>query len=122
MLKHCVPHAMLPAMGAGKGLLMRLPLLFAVVASPLLTGCISTAASIVTAPVRAASQVVDWTTTSQDEADRARGREIRRQEEALGRAARQLERAERRCRDGDEDACEDAVELRAELDRLRTPA
>lgn len=101
---------------------MRAPLLFAVAALPLLSGCVSTAASIITAPVRAASQVVDWSTTSQDEADRARGREVRRQEEALGRAARHLERAERRCRDGSEEACEDAERLRGELDQLRNPA
>lgn len=100
---------------------MRASLFIAVVAAPLLSGCVSTAASIVTAPVRAAAQVVDWTTTSQDEADRARGREVRRQEEALGRVARQLERAERRCRDGNEDACETAEELREEMDRLRNP-
>jgi hypothetical protein len=101
---------------------MRVSLIIACAAAPLLSGCIArTAVDVVTAPVRAASQVVDWTTTSQDEADRARGREIRRQEEAMGRTARQLERAERRCRDGDEGACADADRLRGELDRLRNP-
>jgi hypothetical protein len=100
---------------------MRLPLLFVLGIAPLLSGCVSTAASIITAPVRAASQVVDWTTTSQDEADRARGREVRRQEEALGRVARNLERAERRCRDGDEEACEDALRLRRVMDDIRNP-
>ena len=46
-----------------------------------LTGCISTAASIVTAPVRVASWTVDKMTTSQSEADRNRGRRERKQEE-----------------------------------------
>ncbi len=100
---------------------MRILLLLTVAAMPLLSGCISTAASIVTAPVRAAAQVVDWSTTSQDEADRARGREVRRNEETLGRAARQLERAERRCRDGNRDECENAERLRGEMERMRNP-
>lgn len=100
---------------------MRFMSIIAIAALPLLSGCVSTAVGVVTAPVRAAAQVVDWTTTSQDEADRARGREVRRQEEALGRTARQLERAERRCRDGNRDACEDADRLRGEMDRLRNP-
>ena len=46
-----------------------------------LTGCISTAASIVTAPVRAASWTVDKMTTSQSEADRNRGRRERKAED-----------------------------------------
>ncbi|MEQ9663589.1 MAG: hypothetical protein RLN87_13700 [Parasphingopyxis sp.] len=61
------------------------PLLLALV----LSGCVRTAASIVTAPVRAVGQVADWATTSQDEADRNRGREIREQEERLGREWRE---------------------------------
>jgi hypothetical protein len=100
---------------------MRIPMIGAFLVAPLLSGCVSTAASIVTAPVRAAGQVVDWTTTSQDEADRARGREVRRQEEALGRIARRLERAERRCRDGNEEACGEAEELREEMEDMRRP-
>lgn len=54
-----------------------------------LSGCLRTAASIVTAPVRAVGQAADWATTSQDEADRNRGREIRAEEERLGREWRQ---------------------------------
>jgi hypothetical protein len=57
-----------------------------------LGGCLSTAGKIVTAPVRAASWTVDKATTSQSEADRNRGRELRRQEE---REAREWRRAER---------------------------
>ena len=56
----------------------------------LLSGCIArTAVDVVTAPVRAVGQVADWTTTSQDEADRNRGREIREEEERLGREWRE---------------------------------
>jgi hypothetical protein len=58
---------------------MRIILL--VIASLALSGCLArTAANVVTAPVKAGGKVVDWTTTSQDEADRNRGREIRKQE------------------------------------------
>jgi hypothetical protein len=64
----------------------------AVLALPalLLGGCVSTVASVVTAPVRVVSQGVDWATTSQSEADRNRGRKIRKAEEkarALGFAS-----------------------------------
>jgi hypothetical protein len=52
----------------------------------MLSGCIvRTAADVVTAPVRAVGQAADWATTSQDEADRNRGREMREEEERLGR-------------------------------------
>ncbi len=49
---------------------------------PLLTGgcLVKTAANVVTLPVRAGGQAVDWATTSQDEADRNRGREMRKRE------------------------------------------
>lgn len=60
-----------------------------------LGGC-RTAADIVTFPVKAASQGVDWATTSQDEADRNYGREMRKQEEAEGRARREEEKADRK--------------------------
>lgn len=47
----------------------------------LLSGCLArTAANVVTAPVKVGGKVIDWTTTSQDEADRNRGREMRKQE------------------------------------------
>lgn len=71
------------------------------VAALLLSGCVvRTAAHVATAPVRAGSKVVDWTTTSQDEADRNRGRRERRaekkQREAQRKAWRDQQRAERR--------------------------
>lgn len=66
-----------------------------------LGGCVArTAANIVTLPVRAVGQGVDWATTSRDEADRNRGREIRRQEERDAKARR---KAERRARDRRDD-------------------
>lgn len=60
-----------------------------------LTGC-QTAASIVTFPVKAAAQGVDWATTSQDESDRNYGREVRKREEAEGRAARKADKEEQK--------------------------
>lgn len=66
-----------------------------------LTGCIaSTAIDIVTLPVRAAGAAVDAVTTSQSEADQKRGREIRKQEERKGKAARKA--ARKRARDADD--------------------
>ena len=59
-------------------------------------GCVArTAATIVTAPVKVASKTIDWTTTSQSEADRNAGRKMRKQQERDRRAA---EKAERDCR------------------------
>lgn len=53
-----------------------------------LTACVSTATSIVKAPFKAVAKGADWATTSQDEADRNRGREIRKQEEKDRKAAK----------------------------------
>jgi len=68
-----------------------------------LAGCVSTAAHIVTAPVRAASWGVDKMTTSQAEADRNRGRRERKEEERERKQAkkdarqqRELEKQQRR--------------------------
>lgn len=44
-------------------------------------GCVSTAKTVVTAPFKVVGQAADWATTSQDEADRNRGRELRKAEE-----------------------------------------
>jgi hypothetical protein len=65
-----------------------------------LPGCVGTVASVATAPVRATSQVVDWTTTSQDEADRNYGRKMRKQEAREGREMKKQEKQRRQqCRD-----------------------
>ena len=78
--------------------------------APLLSACVvgkvaSTAVDVVTLPVKAVGAGVDAVTTSQSEADQKRGREIRKEEERLGRERRQLEA---RCRSGrprPEDVC-----------------
>ncbi|RIA37203.1 hypothetical protein DFR49_3080 [Hephaestia caeni] len=73
---------------------MRKILIVPVALLPLLAGgcLVKTAANVVTAPVRAGGQVVDWTTTSQDEADRNYGREMRKQEAKEGRERKQREK------------------------------
>lgn len=66
----------------------------------LLPGCVArTAANVVTLPVRAGSQAVDWTTTSQDEADRNAGRKMRKQQERDDRERQRAEKErQRQCR------------------------
>ena len=66
----------------------------------LLSGCAigtvaSTAVGVVTLPVKVAAKTVDLATTSQSEADRKRGRELRKQDERRGREERLLAQ---RCR------------------------
>jgi hypothetical protein len=61
----------------------------------LLAGCVSTVRTIVTTPVHVVGKGVDWTTTSREEADRNRGREMRKQEK---RDRKERERAEREWR------------------------
>jgi 4'-phosphopantetheinyl transferase EntD len=65
-------------------------------AALLLGGCVSTAAAVVKAPFKVVGAGVDAMTTSQEEADRNRGREIRKQEE---REAKERRRAEKRARE-----------------------
>ncbi len=71
-----------------------------ILSSMALTGCVKTAVDLVTLPVRAAVAVVgagvDAVTTSQSEADRARGRRLREEDERIGREARQAERRRQR--------------------------
>jgi hypothetical protein len=69
-----------------------------------LGGCIAqTALDVVTLPVKVASAGVDAATTSRKEADEKRGRQIRKQEECIGREQR---RAEKQSRDPDFSRCE----------------
>lgn len=73
---------------------------FAALAAPVLcaalSGCIaSTVVDVVTLPVRAVGKGVDVLTTSQSEADEKRGRNLRKQEEREGKAARKRARRER---------------------------
>jgi hypothetical protein len=86
----------------------------------LLSGCIArTAASVVTAPVRIVGGGVDMMTTSQSEADEKRGREMRKREERLGRLYRDYERNTEQCREGRQNACEQARRDYAEIEDLR---
>ncbi len=59
-------------------------------------GCVSTVWDVATAPVRAGAQVVDWSTTSQEESDRNYGRRMRKQEAREGRERKAAERERRR--------------------------
>ena len=68
------------------------------------SGCVARAAlDVATLPVKAASAGIDAVTTTQAEADRRRGREIRLQEECLGKAER---RARKAGREPDYESCE----------------
>jgi hypothetical protein len=78
----------------------RLLILSAVLLPVLSGGCVRTVASVATAPFKAAGQVVDWTTTSQDEADRNYGRKMREKEAREGRERRDYEKRCRRNPDG----------------------
>ncbi|WP_347574764.1 hypothetical protein [Sandarakinorhabdus sp. AAP62] len=65
-------------------LLLSLPLL--------LGGCLASAAkTIITAPIKATGAVIDATTTSQDEADRNRGRAARKAEEQAEKDRREAQ-------------------------------
>jgi uncharacterized protein YceK len=92
--------------------------IIALAALPLLTGCISAVKTVVTAPVKAVGQVADWTTTSQDESDRNRGREMRKREEQLGRLSRQRDKAAEKCRDGKVEQCQRAEVLDHEIEAV----
>ncbi len=58
-------------------------------------GCVRTAVGLATAPVKATSWTVDRLTTSQKEADRNRGRKLRKAEAREGRERREWTK---RCR------------------------
>lgn len=82
---------------------------------PLLSGCLGTVKSIVTAPVKVVGQTADWATTSQDESDRNRGRDMRQREEQIGKLTRQRDKASEKCRDGNEEQCQRAELLDQEI-------
>ncbi|HWK41022.1 MAG TPA: hypothetical protein VNR60_03745 [Croceibacterium sp.] len=84
-----------------------------------LQGCLAKAAvDVATLPVKAVGKGVDLATTSQEEADRNRGREIRQREEKLGRLQRQYDRQMKRCQDGDRRACDEARIAYAEMQQI----
>jgi hypothetical protein len=77
-------------------------------AAAALSGCVAktaidTAVGVVTLPVKVASAGVDAVVTTQAEADRKRGRQIRRQEECVGKEER---KARKQDRQPDYDRCE----------------
>lgn len=87
-----------------------------------LSGCVVGAvADVVTAPVRIGSKAVDLASTSQAEADEARGREIRRREERLGKLEREYREQSEECADGNRSACQNASETYQEMQEL-TPS
>jgi len=74
----------------------------------MLSGCVArTAANIVTLPVRAVGAGVDAVTTSQEEADRNRGREIRKQEEREAKERKRAEKEQRRREEEERERAED---------------
>lgn len=85
-----------------------------------LPGCtaVSAVTSIATAPIRAASKAVDVATVSQSERDEQRGREIRRQEERLGKLDREYRKQSIACDQGDDDACARRDAVRREIEAL----
>ena len=54
--------------------------LLIIIPALLLSGCVSAIGSVVTAPFKVVGKAADWATTSQDEADRNRGRALRKAE------------------------------------------
>lgn len=77
---------------------MRILLLLPMLAA---TGCVRTVTSVVKAPFQVAGKAVDWTTTSQSEADRNYGKKMRKAEEREGRERRAWEKSCQR----DPDTC-----------------
>ena len=82
----------------------------------LLPGCVaSVVGDVVTAPIKVVSKTADVMTTSQSEADEKRGRELRKQEERLGKLARKRDKSREECADGDREACIQYEALEAEI-------
>ncbi|MBV7258558.1 hypothetical protein [Erythrobacter crassostreae] len=88
------------------------------VAGVSLSGCLSTVADVVTAPVKVGSKAVDLATTSQSEADEKRGRDLRKREEELGKLERRYGKELRKCQDGSRKACGDAQETYRAMQEL----
>jgi len=65
-------------------------------------GCVSTATTIVKAPFQVAGKAVDWSTTSQEEADRNYGRKMRKAEAREGKERREWARKCRKRQDDSE--------------------
>jgi uncharacterized cupredoxin-like copper-binding protein len=85
--------------------MIRQALLATALLLPVLSGgCVAKAAfDVVTLPVKAAGKAVDWSTTSQSEADRNYGKKMRKAEEREGAERKQWGRE---CRQRKRDDCE----------------
>lgn len=85
-----------------------------------LQGCLAkTVVDVATMPVKAVGQAADWATTSQDEADRNRGRELRQREERFGKLERDYAKQYDACQDGSDKACAQAQATWDEMQALR---
>jgi hypothetical protein len=74
---------------------------------PLLAACVATtvvgaAVTVAKAPFQIGGAVIDAATTSQEEADRNRGRALRKQDEADAKAAKKAEKARRKAERDDD--------------------
>jgi hypothetical protein len=75
------------------------------------------AADVVTAPVKVVSKTADVLTTSQSEADEKRGRAIRKEEERIGKLARERDKAQRECaKNPESEACDRLERLNDEIE------
>jgi hypothetical protein len=74
---------------------MRTMIAFAALLPLFAGGCVHTVTSVATAPFKVAGKAVDWTTTSQSEADRNYGRKMRKQE---AREGKERKKAYKQCR------------------------
>jgi uncharacterized protein YlxW (UPF0749 family) len=95
---------------------MRATLLLLPILPLTLSGCVSTLATVVTAPVKIASKAADLATTSQSEADEKRGRALRKREEQVGKLARQRDKAQKKCDNGDREQCARVEVLEHEIE------
>jgi hypothetical protein len=97
-------------------------IIFALLPAFLLSGCVtSIVKDVVTAPVRVVSKTADVLTTSQSEADEKRGRQVRKQEEKIGKLSRERGKLARRCSDGDREACRDVEIIDDEIAGIKYP-
>jgi hypothetical protein len=94
--------------------------LTAILILPALGGCVArTLVDVATAPVKVVSKGVDLATTSQSEADQKRGRELRNLEERYGELDRDYRKQDRRCNQGDTEACLKRDHHAAEMEAIR---
>ena len=99
-----------PGLMPGPNAISMRPVLYLALLLPLaLGGCLAqTVVDVATAPVKVAGKGVDLMTTSQSEADRKRGRELRKREAALGKLQRQYAQQSKYCVRGSQSACDQA--------------